>query len=209
MKHSKSEEALTFIREKKNTLIAVVAAAFVVVMAVLSINYLNEQKRIEAKRAFGEALITATDRSVLVDMLRDVAQEHRGSVYATYSLMLIGQNLIDAGEYREAVSVLEQALNSKLPSQSQFLTAMILEAKAIALEFNGSLDDAISAYERALSVPNNFFRRNEILFKLALLDMRMGAIESAKIRFEQIIADGSANDRIMRIARNELSALEL
>jgi tetratricopeptide (TPR) repeat protein len=207
VKRSKSEEALRFLSEKKNTLIAVVAAAFVVVMAILSISYLNEQRQIDAKGAFGRALITATDRDALVDILRGVAQEHKSSVYATYSLMLIGQHLIDAGEYREAVSVLEQALNAKQPAP--FLTAMILESKATAHEFNGSLDDAIMTFEKALAMQNNFFRRNEVLFKLALLNSRMGETAAAQRRFEEIIADGSANDRILRIARNELSALGL
>lgn len=207
MEQIQTEELMSFLKNKKNALIAAAAVAFVAVMAVLSINYLNDQRQIASKRAFGEALIGASDRNELTGLLRSVAQEHRGSAEATYALMLVGQNLIEAGEYREAVSVLEQALGSR--QTAPFLTAVILESKATALEFNGSLDDAVSTYERALSLQNNFFRRNETRLKLALLNLRMGNTVAAQKHFELIVSDASASDRISRIARNELAALEL
>jgi hypothetical protein len=205
LKQKRSEKALRFVKEKKNALIAAVAVAGVVVMALLSFNYLREQEEFEAQRAFGQALLAADGRGTSMERLREVSRNHKGSVYSTYALMLLGQDFLNNGEYEEAIFVFDEALKSKQPAA--FLTVQILESKASALEFDGSLDEALSTYKRALSVPNSVYRRNDILLKSALLNTRMGQYDLAKEQFEEIVASGEASDRVLRIARNKLSAL--
>ena len=205
MKYQRSEAALRFIKQKKDSLIVAGIVAVLVVSALLSFNYLREQKQNEARQAFGSALSESQSQDAAMESLRAVAQDYKGSVYATYSLMLLGQNLLGRGEYREAVVVFADALKSKQPAA--FVTAQIWESKATALEFDGSLDEALTAYQRALRVPNNLYRKNEILLKSALLNLRMGQVEQAKRQFEEIVADSAANERVLRIARNEIAAL--
>jgi hypothetical protein len=207
LKYKRSEEAIKFIKQKKDSLIVAGIVAIVVLMAVLSFNYLSEQKQIEAQKAFGEALTSSENQDVLISNLQAVSRDYKGSVYSTYSLALLGQNLLDRGEYREAVSVFNEALSSK--QSAAFLTAQIWESKATALEYDGSFDDALAAYKKALSVPNNFCRKNEILLKSALLNLRMGQKNLAKKQFEEIIADSTASQKISKIAKNEISALEI
>ena len=207
MKHKRSEDAIRFIKEKKNLLIVAAVIAVAVVMGMLSVNYLMEQKQSDAQKEFGEAILSSAGKDAVAEKLRDVSQNHKGSVYATYSLMLLGQHLLEGGEYAEAAIVLDEALKSKQPSA--FLTAQILELKATALEFDGSLDDALSAYDKALSVHNaGAYRKNDVLLKSALLNTRMGQTDAAKKQFEEIVGDSSASERILRIAKNELSILE-
>jgi hypothetical protein len=205
MKHQRSEEALKFIAQKKNLIIALGIAAAVIVVAALSFNYLQEQRRFDAKSAFGEAL-AAQSQDETMEILRSVTQEYSGSVYAVYSYMLLGLNYIDKNEYREAVVAFESALKAKQPAA--FLTAQLWELKAIALEFDGSIDDAISAFQKSLSVSNNVYRRNEVLLRLALLNLKIGQNQEARKLFEEIVAGSSANERILKIAKNEISALE-
>jgi hypothetical protein len=208
LKHKRSEDAIKFIKEKKDSLIIAAVAAVAVVMGALSVNYLNVQKQAETQKAFGEAILSsASDRDALMENLREISQNHKGSVYATYSLMLLGQNLLEDGEYTEAAIILDEALKSKQPAP--FLTVQILELKATALEFDGALDDALTTYDKALSVHNGAgFRKNDILLKSALLNLRMGQTDIAQKRFEEIVADSTASERTLRIAKNELSVLE-
>lgn len=206
MKHQRSEEAVKFIKQKKNSLIAIGVAAVVLVLAVLSFNYLTEQNRTNARKAFGEALSAQSQDAVMTD-LQAVTQEYGSSVYATYSYMLLGLNLMDKGEYREATIAFDEALKSKQPSAA-FLTALLWELKGISLEFDGAIDDAILAFQKSLNIPNNTYRRNETLMRLGLLNLKIGQNEQAKKFFEEIISDNTAEDRILRIAKNEIAALE-
>lgn len=206
MKHRRSEEAVKFIKQKKNSLIISGIVAVVVVLALLSFNYLNEQKQIDARRAFGDAL-SAQTQDVLMEDLQNVSQEYGASVYATYSQMLLGLNLMDKGEYREAAVAFSDALKSKQPS-APFLTALLWELNAIALEFEGSLDEALFAFQKSLNIPNNNYRRNEVLLRTALLNLKMGQNNSAKKIFKEIVADNTAEERILKIAKNEIAALD-
>jgi len=208
LKRKRSEEAIKFIKLKKDAIIAVLGAAAVLVVGILSFNYLNEQKQIEAKKAFAEALLSAAqdDQNAVLEKLKAVSDDYKGTVYATYSLVLAGQNLLDKGEYREAATVFDDALKSKQPSA--FLTAQIYESKAVALEFDNSFDEALAAYKKALAVSGNYYRRNEFLLKSALLNLRIGQKEEAKKLFKEIIADADAGEKYLRIAKNEIAAME-
>ena len=208
MKRQRSEEAIKFLKQKKDALIVAGIVAVLLVSALLSFNYLREQKQKDARIAFAEALSaqSAQNQDAAADALRAVSQEYKGTIYAAYSLKLLGLNYLNRGEYREAVIAFEDALKAKQPSP--FLTAQLWELKATALEFDGSLDEALSAFQRALNVANNNYRRNEVLLKAGLLNLRMGQNGQAKNNFERIIADATANDRILRIARNEIAAME-
>ena len=206
MKQQRSEQAILFIKQKKDTLIAAGIAAVIVVVAVLSFGYLREQKQNEAREAFGKALSSQGQEAALEEF-RAITQDFKGSIYATYANMFLGLNLLDKQEHREAAIAFEEALRSKQPAA--FLTAQLWELRAVALEFDGSLDEALSSFQRALSIQNNSYRRNEVLLKAGLLNLRMGQNEEAKRMFEEIIADGTANERTLRIARNEIAALEM
>jgi len=206
LKHQRSEEAVKFIKQKKNSLIVAGIAAVVVVLAVLSFSYLTEQRQTDARKAFGEALAAQSQDAVMAD-LQAVTQEYGSSVYATYSYMLSGLNLLDKGEYREAAIAFDEALKSKQPTAT-FLTALLWELKGVALEFDGALDDAISAFQKSLNIPNNTYRRNETLLRVGLLNLKIGQSAQAKKFFEEIVADNTAEDRILRIAKNEIAALE-
>ena len=209
MKRKRSEEAIKFIKLKKDAIIVVIVAVAVLVVGILSFNYLNEQKQSEAKKAFAEALLSASqeqDDAIILEKLKAVSDDYKGSAYATYSLILAGQTLLDKGEYREAAAVFDEALKSKQPAA--FLTAQIYESKAVALEFDNSLDEALATYKKALAVSGNYYRRNEFLLKSALLNLRMGQKEEAKKLLKEIIADADAGEKYSRIAKNEIAAME-
>jgi len=207
LKRKRSEEAIKFIKQKKDAMIVVVVAAAALVVGILSFNYLNEQKQVEAKKAFAEALLSVSqDQDAVLDKLKAVSDDYKGTAYATYSLALAGQTLLDKGEYREAAAVFDEALKSKQPAA--FLTAQIYESKAVALEFDNSLDEALAAYKKASAVSGNYYRKNEFLLKSALLNLRMGQKEEAKKLFKEIIADADAGEKHLRIAKNEIAALE-
>jgi hypothetical protein len=207
LKYARSETVLKFIKQKKNAIIGAVVAFAVLILAVLSFNYLGEQKQINSKKAFAEALssISPENRDDAIEKLRVVSDDYKGTVYATYSLLLIGQALLDKGEYREAAVIFDEALKSK-PTVA-FLTAQIYGSKAVALEYDNALDEALTSYKKALAIPNNYYRRNEYLLKSALLNLRMGQKDEAKKLFEEIIADSDAGERYLRIAKNELEVL--
>jgi hypothetical protein len=202
-----SEKAIKFIKEKQNSIAITAIAAIFAVLAILSFNYLAQQKQDEAQKAFGEALaLFSNENDDALEKLREVSDDYKGTVYAGYSLALLGKTLLDKEEYREAAAVFDEALKAK--QSAPFLTAQLYDMKATALEYDGALDDALSAYKKALAVKNNFYRKNEIILKSALLNLRMGQNDEAKKLFKEIIADIKAEEKYLRIAKNELSVLE-
>ncbi|MDR0304664.1 MAG: tetratricopeptide repeat protein [Chitinispirillales bacterium] len=202
-----SENVLNFINRKQSSIVFAAVLAAIVILVVLSFNYLSKQKHIEGQKAFAEAVMSVSNgNDDAFEKLKAVADEYKGTSYSCYSLALAGKTLLDKKEYREAAIVFDEALKAK--QTTPFFVVQLYDSKATALEYDGALDDALAAYKKALSVPNNYFRRNEILLKSALLNLRMNQNNEAIKLFKEIIADTGAEEKHLRIAKNELEALE-
>lgn len=146
--------------------------------------YPEDPQAPEAHFIQAEALVGAGDYVAAVDAYRAYLAER--DVIAPYVLLWIGDVLTMAGEYEEAVEAYEQAL---FQSPDVDLIYQAREKMALALNYLGEYDDALTQLDAILAAARDINLRARIQYQAAQTLLAADEREAAYARYNDLVAN--------------------
>lgn len=205
-KASAIDDIAHILRKKQKALTTGFIGLLVVAIGLLSFSYVREQHISDAQKAFGVALTERSgNQEEYISALLQLVQDYDGTVYASYSAYLAGQQYLSTGDYTTAIQQFDNALTGKQPAG--FLLAQTYESKGIALEALNNDSEALVAYGKVLDISEGSHRHSPVRLKMALLNMAMGENTIAEALFREISTESNGNEETIRIAKNNLASL--
>ncbi|MDX1411942.1 MAG: tetratricopeptide repeat protein [Nitrospirales bacterium] len=174
-----SKERFFFWVEENRTLVwGGILLFLVVVIAVVALNWLSKEKREQAWELQGKAQSVYLDRPFddvkkgkeniqkASSMFQEVREKFPGTKGAEVSLFLLGNSLMEAENYQEAIEKYQEFL--KTNAQDPVLTGLVQQRLGLAYLLSGNREGALSTWQGVLDDPLTL-NKDQILFELAKL----------------------------------------
>lgn len=201
-----AENILHWIVANRNIVIGIVVVIAVVVASISAVKYKRDATLNAAKTQYGSLFIQQQKTGTLdVDGLMDVYETSTEASFASYAAYQIASINLEKGEYETALEWFDNAL-AKNPS-SDLVISGIYEGKGVAFEATNNSDDALAAYKKAISTKKSNFRKNDIRYKIALLNIKNSKNAEAKAECEAIVNDTTVTPELKQNATNLLLSL--
>ena len=175
-----------YFRKNGSTIVACVAAAVIIGGGVLFYNNMKETNIRKAQEYFGIAIMdyNAGEIDQALKSFTTVANDHRSTPLGAMSAFMMGSIYLQQKDPDQAITWFEAAVSG---GEAGFVRGQALEGLATAYEEKGDVSNAIRHLERALRDRSAAHRRNEVRWKLALLNKDNASVAGNYCR--ELIAD--------------------
>lgn len=192
--------------DNKQTSIMIVAGIIIVLAGISSFNYMKIKKENEAKTQFSMLFINQEKNGRFdLDAVQEVYETNSIPMLAGDAAFIYASEMLNSGKYDEAMEWFDNALGKKdLPN---FIKVSIYVGKGVVEEHNNNINGAVDNYEKALSVGNSEFNKNDIREKIILLKNRVGETEGVQKLCNDVISDTTATNEQVQTAKNILATL--
>ncbi|MBD3392862.1 MAG: tetratricopeptide repeat protein [Chitinivibrionales bacterium] len=199
--------ARDFVRENSNTLLSVVIVALLVVGGFAAYTHVKRSSQERAADAFGKAITAyaAGNNARAVEAFSLVADKYRSAPQAAYAAYILGHLYLGQGNFDEAATWFEVAVNHK---NGGFVSGEALESLALCYEAKNDLARAFEYLQKALAEKSVKYRHPAIRWKLALLSRKMGRHEQMRQYCQAILSDTLASQYRQK-AENLLAELKV
>ena len=180
-----SRQALEWVEQNRNAVIAALAAIIVVLIAVVAYRMISQSREASAATAYAEARALLNDKKYTDAAARfdEVANRYSSTSYGALALLERGNALLLSGQPADAVSAYERYLQSSPPTD--YLRQLGHARLGYAHEQLGKPGEAEQSFAAAAAEPGPFTA--EALFGAARNAEAAGDTAKAKDLYAQLL----------------------
>jgi tetratricopeptide (TPR) repeat protein len=195
---STKERFLFFVEENRAMVWGGILLAMVVVMAIVMISWLSHQKQEQAWELEGKAQSIYLDRPLedaetsreniqkAATMFRDIVNEFPGTASADVASFLLGNSLMEAHKYQEAIEVYSSLL-AKLVDDHIF-AGLVQQRLGFAYLLKGNREAGMKAFEAVLANPHAL-NKDQVIFEMAKLAEADEKVDEAVGHYKRIVRE--------------------
>jgi TolA-binding protein len=185
--------------EKNRTLVwAAILMVMVLIAVIVTLSWLSQQKEEQAWELQGQAQSMYLDRPLddvkkgqeniqqATSMFKDILDQFPGTASAEVSLYLLGNSLMEEGNYQEAIEVYTSFVNEF--SQDPIFAGLVQQRLGLAYLLNGNREAAMKAFETVLANPHAL-NKDQVVFELAKLAEADEKTAEAVDHYQKIIQE--------------------
>jgi outer membrane protein assembly factor BamD (BamD/ComL family) len=187
-----SRQALQYVEQNRNAVMAALAAIIVVLIAVVAYRVISQSREASAATAYSEARALLTDKKYGEAAARfdDVANRYSGTSYGPLALLERGNALLLSGQAADAEAAYQRYIQSSPPTD--YLRQLGHTRLAYAQEQLGKPGEAQQSFATAASEPGPFTA--EALFGAARTAEAAGDGAKAKDFYAQLLEKHPATE---------------
>jgi outer membrane protein assembly factor BamD (BamD/ComL family) len=175
---SSKERFLFFVEENRAMVWGGILLAMVVVVVIVMMSWLSHQKQEHAWELEGQAQTVYLDRPLddvkksqeniqkASTMFQDIVDEFPGTASAEVSTFLLGNSLMEATKYQEAIKVYSSFLAQH--SEDHIFAGLVQQRLGLAYLLDGKREAGMEAFEAVLANPRAL-NKDQVLFEMAKL----------------------------------------
>lgn len=175
---SSKERFLFFVEENRAMVWGGILLVLVVIVAVVTLSWLNQQKQEQAWELEGQAQTVYLDRPLddvkkgqeniqkASTMFKEILDQFPGTASAEVSLFLLGNSLMEEQKYQAAIDVYASFI--KQYAQDHIFVGLVQQRLGLAQLLNGNREAAMEAFEAVLANPHAL-NKDQVVFELAKL----------------------------------------
>ncbi len=180
-----SRQALEFVEENRNAVIAALTAVIVLLLAIVAYRMISQSREASASAAYAQARALLADKKYgdAAVKFEDVASRYGSTSYGSLALLERANALLLADQSADAVTAYERFLQSSPPTD--YLRQLAHTRLGYANEKLGKFADAERAFTTATTEPGPFAA--EALFGAARNAEAGGNTDKAKELYTQLL----------------------
>jgi TolA-binding protein len=175
---SSKERFLFFVEENRALVWGGIILGLVVIVAMVMLSWLSQQKQEQAWELQGQAQTAYLDRPLddiqksqeniqkASAMFKEILDKFPGTASAAVSLYLLGNSLMEEQNYQGAIDVYASFL--KQHGQDHIFAGLVQQRLGFAYLLNGNREAAIKAFEAVLANPHAL-NKDQVVFEMAKL----------------------------------------
>lgn len=175
---SGKERFLFFVEENRALVWGGILLGLVVIVAVVTLGWLSQQKEEQAWELEGQAQTVYLDRPLddvkksqeniqkASAMFKEILDQFPGTASASVSLYLLGNSLMEEQNYQGAIDVYTSFLTQH--GQDDIFAGLVQQRLGFAYLLNGNREAAIQAFEAVLANPHAL-NKDQVVFEMAKL----------------------------------------
>jgi outer membrane protein assembly factor BamD (BamD/ComL family) len=180
-----TRQAMTFVEENRNAVMAALGAVIVLLLAIVAYRMISQSREASASGAYTEARALLTEKKYGEAAIKfdAVASQYGGTSYGPLAILERGNALLLADQAADAVTAYERFLQSAPPTD--YLRQLAHTRLGYAHEKLGKPGDAERSFTTATAEPGPFVA--EALFGAARNAESGGNAEKAKDLYTQLL----------------------
>ncbi len=197
---SSKERFLFFVEENRALVWGGIFLAIAVIVAIVTLSWLSQQKEEQAWELEGRAQTVYLDRPLddvkkgqeniqkASEMFKEVLDQFPGTTSAGVSSFLLGNSLMDEQNYQGAIEVYTSLIEHNAPDR--IFVGLIQQRLGLASLRNGNREAAMKAFEAVLANPQAL-NKDQVIFELAKLAEADEKVSEAVSHYKTILQDFS------------------
>lgn len=195
---SSKERFLFFVEENRAMVWGGILLVMVVIVAVVTLSWLNQQKQEQAWELEGQAQTVYLDRPLddvkkgqeniqkASTMFKEILDQFSGTASAEVSLFLLGNSLMEEQKYQAAIDVYASFI--KQYAQDHIFVGLVQQRLGLAQLLNGNREAAMEAFEAVLANPHAL-NKDQVVFELAKLAEADEKVTEAVGHYKRVVKE--------------------
>jgi len=195
---SSKERFLFFVEENRAMVWGGILLAMVVIVAIVTLSWLNQQKQEQAWELEGQAQTVYLDRPLddvkkgqeniqkASTMFKEILDQFPGTDSAEVSAFLLGNSLMEEQNYQAAIDVYTSFI--KQYAQDHIFVGLVQQRLGLAYLLNGNREAAMEAFEAVLANPHAL-NKDQVVFELAKLAEADENVAEAVIQYKKVVRE--------------------
>jgi len=195
---SSKERFLFFVEENRAMVWSGILLAMVVIVAIVTLSWLNQQKQEQAWELEGQAQTVYLDRPLddvkkgqeniqkASTMFKEILDQFPGTDSAEVSAFLLGNSLMEEQNYQAAIDVYTSFI--KQYAQDHIFVGLVQQRLGLAYLLNGNREAAMEAFEAVLANPHAL-NKDQVVFELAKLAEADENVAEAVIQYKKVVRE--------------------
>ncbi len=195
---SSKERFLFFVEENRALVWGGIILGLVVIVAIVTLGWLSQQKQEQAWELQGQAQTAYLDRpqddiqksqeniQKASAMFKEILDEFPGTASAAVSLYLLGNSLMEEQNYQGAIDVYASFLEQH--GQDQIFAGLVQQRLGFAYLLNENREAALKAFEAVLANPHAL-NKDQVVFEMAKLAEADEKLAEAVGHYKKVIQE--------------------
>jgi len=195
---SSKERFLFFVEENRAMVWGGILLVMVVIVAIVTLSWLNQQKQEQAWELEGQAQTVYLDRPLddvkkgqeniqkASTMFKEILDQFPGTDSAEVSAFLLGNSLMEEQNYQAAIDVYTSFI--KQYAQDRIFVGLVQQRLGLAYLLNGNREAAMKAFEAVLANPHAL-NKDQVVFELAKLAEAEESVAEAVIQYKKVVQE--------------------
>lgn len=195
---SSKERVLFFVEENRALVWGGILLGLVVIVAIVMLSWLSQQKQEQAWELEGQAQTVYLDRPLddikkgqeniqkASTMFKEILDQFPGTASAEVSLFLLGNSLMEEQNYQGAIDVYTSFL--KQHAQDHIFAGLVQQRLGFAYLLNGNREAAMKAFEVVLVNPHAL-NKDQVVFEMAKLAEADEKVAEAVGHYKKVVRE--------------------
>jgi TolA-binding protein len=195
---SSKERFLIFVEENRAMVWGGILLALVVIVAIVTLSWLSQQKQEQAWELEGQAQTVYLDRPLddvkkgqeniqkASTMFKEILAKFPGTASAEVSSFLLGNSLMEEQNYQAAIEVYTSLV--KQYAQDHIFVGLVQQRLGFAYLLNGNREAAMEAFEAVLANPHAL-NKDQVVFELAKLAEAEEKVAEAVGHYKKVVQE--------------------
>jgi outer membrane protein assembly factor BamD (BamD/ComL family) len=195
---SSKERFLFFVEENRALVWGGILLGLVVIVAIVTLGWLSQQKQEQAWELEGQAQTVYLDRPLddikkgqeniqkASTMFKEILDQFPGTASAEVSLFLLGNSLMEEQNYQGAIDVYTSFL--KQHAQDHIFAGLVQQRLGFAYLLNGNREAAMKAFEAVLANPHAL-NKDQVVFEMAKLAEADEKVAEAVGHYKKVVRE--------------------
>lgn len=195
---SSKERFLFFVEENRSLVWGGILLVIVVVVGIVTLSWLSQQKEEQAWELEGQAQNVYLDRPLddvkkgqenmqkASIMFKDILEQFPGTDSAAVSAFLLGNSLMEEENYQGAIDVYSSFV--KQYAHNPMFVGLVQQRLGFAYLLNGNREAALKSFEAVLTNPQAL-NKDQVVFELAKLAEADENIVEAVSHYKRVVQD--------------------
>lgn len=195
---SSKERFLFFVEENRALVWGGILLGLVVIVAIMTLGWLSQQKQEQAWELEGLAQTVYLDRPLddvkksreniqkASTMFKEILDKFPGTASAAVSLFLLGNSLMEEQNYQGAIDVYNSFL--KQYAQDHIFAGLVQQRLGFAYLLNENQEAAMKAFEAVLANPHAL-NKDQVVFEMAKLAEAEEKVAEAVGHYKKVIRE--------------------
>ena len=195
---SSKERFLFFVEENRALVWGGIILGLVVIVAIVMLSWLSQQKQEQAWELQGQAQTVYLDRPLddvkkgqeniqkASTMFEEILAQFPGTASAAVSLFLLGNSLMEEQNYQEAIEIYTSFL--KQYPQDHIFVGLVQQRLGFAYLLNGNREAATKAFEAVLANPHAL-NKDQVVFEMAKLAEAEEKVAEAVGHYKKVVQE--------------------
>ena len=195
---SSKERFLFFVEENRAMVWGGILLVMVVIVTIVTLSWLNQQKQEQAWELEGQAQTVYLDRPLddvkkgqeniqkASTMFKEILDQFPGTDSAEVSAFLLGNSLMEEQNYQAAIDIYTSFI--KQYAQDHIFVGLVQQRLGLAYLLNGNREAAMEAFEAVLANPDAL-NKDQVVFELAKLAEADEKVTEAVAQYKKVVQD--------------------